>query len=53
MKKVLLASLFAASLGLVSCNNGVYDANPNINNSGAGNPLAKRTFPEKFSAIVH
>jgi hypothetical protein len=40
MKKVLFASLFAAcaSIGLSSCMNGDYDANPNGTNSGA-NPL--------------
>lgn len=40
MKKFLVASLFAASaaMGLSSCMNGDYDANPATNNSG-GNPL--------------
>src|SRR6185295_11405286 len=40
MKKVFFTSLFAAcaAMGLSSCMNGDYDANPNANNSTA-NPL--------------
>lgn len=51
MKKVFLAFLFAASLGLVSCNNGVYDAQPAVNNSAAGNPLANGGVASKGQIV--
>lgn len=40
MKKILLAGLATAfSLSFSACNNGNYDANPNVNNSNVLNPL--------------
>lgn len=39
MKKLLYASLFVASAGFAACNNGDYDANPNVNNSNTANPI--------------
>lgn len=40
MKKLVLSAalLIGASMALLSCNNGDYDANPNTNNSGTGVP---------------
>jgi len=41
MKKYILSALIiaGAGFGLLSCNNGDYDANPNTNNNGVYNPL--------------
>lgn len=40
MKKLFLAAtLLLGTLAMTSCNNGAYDANPDINNSNVNNPL--------------
>lgn len=42
MKKLLLAftTILAAGIGIVSCNNGPYDAKPDVDLSGAQNPAS-------------
>ncbi|MCB9046619.1 MAG: hypothetical protein H6550_10860 [Chitinophagales bacterium] len=42
MKKLLIASalILGASMAMFSCNNGAYDANPNVDDGAALNPLS-------------